>query len=260
MTDRDPGPARIGLASGADSPAAATDQSPADSLRLGGLVAFSSVDYPGQLAATVFLQGCPWRCHYCHNPHLIPRRQPAAGVSWDDVRRLLLRRQGRLDAVVFSGGEPLVQRGLAAAMAEVKQLGFGVALHTGAPDTARLQRLLPWLDWVGLDIKALAEGYPAITRRQRSGPASWQALALLQQAGVRYECRTTWHPQLQSADEIIALGQALAALGVDSYAVQLAGTNQCLNTELARQSPDQAARDRVQQALKPLFGNFVIRG
>ena len=74
-------------------------------LKVGGYVPFSSTDYPGKLAAVVFVQGCPWRCTYCHNPHLQPRQQPPGSPSWEQIRKRLQGRQGLLDAVVFSGGE-----------------------------------------------------------------------------------------------------------------------------------------------------------
>ena len=79
-------------------------------LRIGGLTPLSTTDYPGQLAAAVFCQGCPWRCGYCHNPHLIPATVKQ-GIDWVEVMRFLERRRGLLDAVVFSGGEPTLQPG-----------------------------------------------------------------------------------------------------------------------------------------------------
>ncbi|MBE0549820.1 MAG: anaerobic ribonucleoside-triphosphate reductase activating protein, partial [Rubrivivax sp.] len=60
-------------------------------LQLGGLTPFTSIDYPGRLSAVVFVQGCPWRCGYCHNPHLQPRGQPA-GPRWGEVLDFLRRR------------------------------------------------------------------------------------------------------------------------------------------------------------------------
>ena len=71
-------------------------------IEVGGLNAAHQHDYPGQLSAVVFCQGCPWRCGYCHNHHLIPRQ--AGTVPWDQVIAFLRRRRGLLDAVVFSGG------------------------------------------------------------------------------------------------------------------------------------------------------------
>ena len=67
-----------------------------------GELTCSTVDWPGTLAAVVFIAGCPWRCHYCHNPELQTR---AARYDWREVRALATR-QGLLNAVVFSGGEP----------------------------------------------------------------------------------------------------------------------------------------------------------
>ena len=78
----------------------------AGAIRVGGLTPLSSTDYPGYLAAVVFCQGCPWRCGYCHNPHLVPGTKEAA-VAWDEVMAFLHKRQGLLDAVVFSGDKLL---------------------------------------------------------------------------------------------------------------------------------------------------------
>jgi pyruvate formate lyase activating enzyme len=88
----------------------------ADRLAVAGLQAFSTLDYPGQLAAVVFLQGCPWRCGYCHNPHL-QARGAGTGPRWAALREWFARRLGRLDAVVFSGGEPSLDPALPAALA-----------------------------------------------------------------------------------------------------------------------------------------------
>ena len=144
----------------------------ARSLQVGGLTPFTSIDYPGQLAAVVFVQGCPWRCGYCHNPHLQPRGQPA-GPRWGEVLAFLRQRAGLLDAVVFSGGEPTLDPALPQAIAEVRALGFKVGLHSAGIYPQRLQAVLPLVDWVGLDIKApLADdGRPcARDRRARTAP------------------------------------------------------------------------------------------
>src|SRR3954447_23836555 len=80
----------------------------ADGLAVAGLTPLSTCDWPGQLVATVFLQGCPLACTYCHNPALIDPRVPGT-LPWTSVTDLLGRRQGLLDGVVFSGGEPTRQ-------------------------------------------------------------------------------------------------------------------------------------------------------
>lgn len=101
-------------------------------LEIGGLTPLTTIDFPGRLAAVVFCQGCPWRCGYCQNAHLIP---PSAEkrVPWADVLAFLERRRGLLEGVVFSGGEPTLQAGLPEALRQVRDLGFATGLHTAGP-------------------------------------------------------------------------------------------------------------------------------
>ncbi len=193
------------------------------SLRVSGLTRMTTIDFPGQLAAVVFCQGCPWRCGYCHNPDLLDPTAPAA-LQWDEVLVFLRQRQGLLDAVVFSGGEPLLQPGLLAALQQVRALGFATGLHTGGMYPERLAAALPLLDWVGLDIKALEADYPRITATPGSGAKAFAGLAALLASGVAFECRTTWHPGLYPFTDLLALGQQLQTLGVRHWAVQACRT------------------------------------
>lgn len=188
-------------------------------LRVGGLQRFSTVDWPGRLAAVVFLQGCPWRCGYCHNPELLdPKGEPA--LAWEDVLAFLRGRHGLLDGVVFSGGEPTLQARLPEAIAEVRSLGFATALHTGGMVPQRLAQVLPLLDWVGLDIKGPWHRMDAITASRGSARRVRESLARVLASGVEHECRTTWSPALFPLHELHALAEELAGLGVARWALQ----------------------------------------
>lgn len=194
----------------------------ADALAVAGLQPFSSVDFPGRLAAVVFLQGCPWRCGYCHNPELQPRGS-GSGPRWPELREWLARRLGRLDGVVFSGGEPTLDPALPTALDELKAMGYALGLHTAGLAPHRLGGLLPRLDWVGLDIKAaLGDGplHDRITGRRGSPRAVRDSLALLQASGVDFECRSTVHPAWFGDAELLRLVRELA--GVPRHVLQLA--------------------------------------
>ena len=189
-------------------------------LRIGGLTALSTTDWPGQLAAVVFCQGCPWRCAYCHNPHLLPPRQADREIAWPEVMAFLERRRGLLDAVVFSGGEPTLHPGLPAAMRAIKAMGYAVGLHTAGIYPRRLRAVLPLVDWIGMDIKAPFDDYERITGVAGSGMAARRSMELVMASGVAHEFRTTVHPSLLPPPQLLALAQELAGLGVRHYAVQ----------------------------------------
>jgi len=231
----------------------------ADNLVIGGMAAFSTVDYPQHLAATLFLQGCPWRCHYCHNPHLIPLQAGDEKIAWQRVHQHLKRRQGLLDAVVFSGGEPTIQKALLPALQQNRAMDFRNGLHTGAPHLKLLEPLLPWLDWVGLDIKALPADYEIITTNRHGGPESWAAIEALKNAGVDFECRMTWHGALQSPDQVISVGERLADRGVGRFAVQIARSDQMLNDSIGPGYPGAEGKQRVLELLTPFFETLDIR-
>jgi pyruvate formate lyase activating enzyme len=188
-------------------------------LCIGGLVKLSGCDWPGELAATVFCRGCPWRCGYCHNTHLLASDRPGE-IAWQSVTAFLRGRVGLLDGVVFSGGEPTLQRGLGAAMREVRALGFRVGLHTAGPYPERLCAVLPLLDWVGFDVKAPFAEYPRLTGVPGSGTRARDSLRHLLASGVAHEVRTTVFPGLLDAAGLPRLAAELAELGVAHYALQ----------------------------------------
>lgn len=179
----------------------------AKELKIAGLVPLSTVDWPGKLAATLFLQGCPWRCSYCHNHAILDPRTPGT-VAWSEVRDLLERRRGLLDAVVFSGGEATMQHALVPALEEVRDLGFRAGLHTGGAFPARIDTIVqsaqgPLVDWVGFDLKAPPEVFEETVGLRSANPnasrafeRSRESFLALVRAGVEIELRTTLTPVL----------------------------------------------------------------
>lgn len=228
----------------------------AANLRVGGLVPLSTTDFPGRLAAVVFCQGCPWRCAYCHNPHLLPRRG-AQEMHWKTIVEFLQRRRGLLDAVVFSGGEPTLQTGLATAMREVKAMGFEVGLHTAGIDPSRLRDVLPLVDWVGLDIKTAFDDYAGLTGAPHSGRRARQSLATLLESGAAYEVRTTVDPQLLPAANLRSLATTLAGCGVRHYVLQeYRAQNQ---RGAAAQGDASYLTEGFSQSIAPMFATLQIR-
>ncbi len=224
--------------------------------RIGGLTPFTSIDYPDKLSAVVYLQGCPWRCAYCHNQHLQARDAPA-GPDWSALRTWLQGRRGLLDAVVFSGGEPTLDGPLAQAMDEVRAMGFAVGLHSAGMYPRRLRAVLSRADWMGLDVKAPLDDdalHQRITGVAGSAASVRQSLRALIDSGVPHELRTTAHPALLDDAALLRLATGVAAQGARHYALQLARPVDPLGPT----GPDYPAPSTLIR-LRRLFESFTLR-
>jgi len=195
------------------------DPASADTLQIAGLARLSSCDWPGHLVATVFLQGCPLACGYCHNPGILDPTAPGV-FAWREVLELLARRRGLLDGVVFSGGEPTRQRALADAMRQVREFGFGVGLHTAGPYPRTFAEVLPLCDWIGLDIKSPEDLYGRVTGVATAGAKAFACLRMALQAGVPLQVRTTVDHTTMSDDDIARVSETLRELGVVEHVLQ----------------------------------------
>ena len=227
-------------------------------LKIGGVTPFTATDYPGKLAAVVFVQGCPWRCGYCHNPHL-QLRTIDSPLDWSKVLGLLKRRAGLIDGVVFSGGEPTIDPALPDAIAEVRALGFSIGLHTACIYPKQLAVVLPLVDWVGFDIKARFDQYPRVTGIADSGRHAKTCAEMIIASGIKNECRTTIHPSLLSDSDILALAIDLKKLGVTNYALQIFRAQGCRDNSLfSAATTGYPSRDTIDQ-ISAMFAHFTLR-
>ncbi len=115
--------------------------------------------------------------------------------------------------MVFSGGEPTAQRDLIPVMQEAARLGFGVGLHSAGAYPGRLRDALRYADWLGLDIKALPEGYAEVTGRSAAGAKAWESLAIALDWGGDLEVRLTVDPTHHTRDTVWAIVNRVTAMG-----------------------------------------------
>ena len=170
-------------------------------MRISGLQKNSMVDYPEKLAAVVFTQGCNMNCGYCHNRCLIGYEKNG-GISEEDVFAFLERRQGLLDAVVISGGEPTLQRDLPRFIRRALKMGFLVKLDTIGTNPELLEYLIGerLLDYVAMDVKAPFCKYRQVCCSPVNTEKLERSIGILQGGGVEYEFRTTFTPELDQED------------------------------------------------------------
>ena len=183
-------------------------------MKIAGLQKMTLLDFPGRIACTVFLQGCNFRCPFCHNSDLLPGQ---GEVLMDDGEFLafLKKRRGLLDGVCVSGGEPTLQPELEKLLKGIKELGFAVKLDTNGskPDTLKKLVEAGLVDYVAMDIKNSPDRYgdttgcPGINLDKVAQSASY-----LITGPVDYEFRTTVVAELHDDESVERMGQWLASL------------------------------------------------
>lgn len=188
-------------------------------IQIGGLVPFTTIDFPGRLAAVLFLRGCPIRCAYCSNRHLM--NVGDGEYDPEKVLDFLTNRVGKLEGVVFSGGEALMQaQATIDYMRRVREMGFQIGLHTNGFYPNVLQRAADLIDWIGLDFKATREKYQELTGHAIAYDKMMESLSVWQNTGKDFEVRTTCDPRFVSKSDLLEIAEILAARGVKKFAVQ----------------------------------------
>lgn len=192
---------------------------------IGGLQKTSLLDFPEKIAAIVFTMGCNFRCGYCHNPELINGE-----AKIEEVFEFLKTRQGKLDGVVITGGEPCLQKDLPEFIKQVKELGFAVKLDTNGSFPEMLEKVLPDLDYVAMDIKAPLEKYSQIVNVDVDTSKILKSIEVLKNGGVDYEFRTTVVKSQLSFEDFEKIGQLIQ--GAPRYYLQRFEASKILDKSL----------------------------
>lgn len=221
-------------------------------LFIGGIVSISTVDYPDHIASVVFLQGCPWRCVYCHNQHL-QTISPSESLPWEDILNLLRARVGFVEAVVFSGGEPLAQESLYYAIMDVKKLGFLVGLHTSGAFPQHLSKIITLIDWIGFDVKTAFKDYHLITNIADSGNNAYESLKIAIDSNANLEVRITMHESIETS-VIVNVLKEISLMGAKTVVLQ-----KCRNKdEIIIEHPIFSDKLLLED-ISRYFDNFFIR-
>lgn len=181
-------------------------------MKFGGLIKFTLIDFPGRPAAVVFTQGCNFRCRYCHNPELVYPHLFTESVPHEEIMSFLKRRQGTLEGVVVSGGEPTLFDDLPEFMAEVKKLGYKIKLDTNGSRPAMIHQLIDGglVDYIAMDLKAPLEKYSQITGIMTNPEIILQSMDIIRRSGLEYEFRTTYDKEVLTDKDIEDLKQLTA--------------------------------------------------
>lgn len=181
-----------------------------ENMKFHGLNKTTLVDYPGNIACTLFTGGCNLRCPFCQNSSLVLNPESEPYIDDEELTQFLEKRKTFLDGVCITGGEPLLQNDLESFCVYLKSLGYKVKLDTNGTFPDKLQNLLDknLLDYVAMDIKSSKEGYAKaagieglnISKIERS-------VEILKSTKVAHEFRTTLVKEFHTIKELISIAK-----------------------------------------------------
>jgi len=226
-----------------------------------GLEKFSSRDFPGHISSTVFLGGCNFRCPYCHNVDLVLRPETIQGLAADYFLSYLDGRKGWLEAICFTGGEPLLHEDIEDLIRVVRERGLLVKLDTNGSFPDRLEAFLGLglLDRVAMDVKAPLERYREVTRSNVDLEKIVRSIDLIRGSGVTYDFRTTVVPGLVGKDDVVQIGEWLK--GAAHYVIQPFVPQTTIDPAFMEIKPyGRAEIEEIAAAARPFFERIDIEG
>lgn len=227
-------------------------------MEIHGLQKTTLLDYPGLVACTVFLAGCNLRCPFCHNAPLV-LSAPAVQLTEAEFFAFLKKRQGILDGVCITGGEPTLRQELPAFIAEIRRLGFLVKLDTNGTNPAMLRHLLDnkLLDYVAMDIKNAPSRYAKTCGGVDVLDAVKESAALLMAGSTDYEFRTTCVQPLHDAQTMEQIGTWLAGARA-YYLQQFVDSGNLIGSGMSPLPVE--TMQALRQAVLPYIQNTHLRG
>ncbi len=177
-----------------------------------GLQKLTLIDYPGRLAATIFLCGCNFRCPWCYSRELVLpeeiEKQPK--ISEKELSDFLKERKGTLEGVVLCGGEPCLHEDLSQFCQKIKKLDYLIKLDTNGSRPQMLKKLIDekLIDYVAMDVKLPKERYKEVLGVDVKNIE--ESIKVLKDSKIDYEFRTTVVPTILDKEDIIKIAKWLS--------------------------------------------------
>lgn len=226
---------------------------------IAGIQKTTLIDYPGKIAATVFLSGCNFRCPWCYSSELVLpekiKKQPK--ISKKEFFSFLNKRKGLLDAIVICGGEPTINEDLPDFIREIKKLGFLVKLDTNGSNPEMLRQLISErsIDYIAMDIKLPKKRYSELFLNIDDIQKS---IDILKKDNIDYEFRSTVLPKVHTKKDILSMAKWIS--GAKKYYLQNFKPEKTIDPKFEQaKSYSEEDLDSIKQEIIPFFETCGIR-
>ena len=231
-------------------------------MEIGGLQKVTLIDYPGRIAATVFLCGCNFKCPWCYSSELVLpekiKKQPK--ISEREFFKYLKDRKKLLDGLVLCGGEPTINKKLPSFIKKIKKMGFLIKLDTNGSDPKILKKLIDekLIDYVAMDLKGPKERYSEFSGRKVDVKKIQKSIDILKENKVDYEFRSTIVPSLHTKEDVIEMAKWIR--GAKRYYLQNFRPEKTIDPKFEKiKNYSQEYLLEIQKAIAPFFEVCQVR-
>jgi len=231
-------------------------------MQIAGVQKLTLIDYPGRMAATIFLTGCNFRCPFCYSSELVLpekiKNQPK--ISEKEFFNFLKERKKLIEGVVICGGEPTTSKGLAPLIKKIKKMGFFVKLDTNGSDPKLLKTLIgqKLVDYIAMDIKGPKERYDDFSGVKVDVKKIQKSIDILKEAKVDYEFRTTVVPTLHKKEDVLEITKWIR--GAKKYYLQNFRPEKTIDPKFEKIKPyPQEFLVEIQKIIAPFFEICQVR-
>jgi pyruvate formate lyase activating enzyme len=223
-------------------------------MKIGG-TAISSLDFPGRISLVIFTGGCSLRCPYCHNPEIINGGEE---MSLKNLFQKIEDAVEFVDALVVTGGEPLMQLGeLKDILKYARSQGLETKLDTNGCYSNRLKEVIELVDYVGLDIKAPFDRYPEVIGADIGEDVEKSMRIVFESPDTYLECKTTYVPGLLTPNDIKQISREIEC---DLYTLQQFRNRVVLDASLENTpSPSPNSLRKIAKQIKPVLKKVKVK-
>ena len=224
-----------------------------------GLQKMTLLDFPGKVACTIFLGWCDFRCPFCHNWELIDGSVPAE-LDDEKLMDFLKKRQGLLEGVAITGGEPMLNKDLPGLMRKIRELGYPVKVDTNGNHPEMLRRVIDekLVDYIAMDIKNSRERYAQTIGFDEFDTSNVEkSIGIIMGSEIEYEFRTTVVEQLHDNDSFMGIGRLIE--GADRYFLQKFTDRDTVPFEGLSAPSDDKMREYL-ETVRPFVKEVQLRG
>lgn len=231
------------------------------SLGIKGFTPTSLIDWPGKIAAVIFLAGCSFRCHYCYNPEFIDNPDSIEDLEDKVVFDYLKKKKKWLDGVVMLGGEPTIHKNFYKIVQRIKKMDLKIGVHTNGTNPKALEELIKdkMVDYFAMDIKAPLEKYKDIVDTDIKITLITDSINIIKNSQIDYEFRTTVVPGLLGEEDIEKISKLLS--GSKRFFIQQFQPGKTLNSKYIKVQPYKISElIKFKKIAEPFFEKVEIRG